>query len=147
MSLLSFLGLHAEPDPPNYVPSFSSEMKRRMFAYVFNIDKVSASFQGRPPLLGHRYASTPLPLDITDEVLMRGRDAIIEAASKLDERGWSDDPIMSAAKLIRGRTMLARIKDELLEIALGNSKHVSVDTLLSVYPLTPFPPRQITTGK
>lgn len=91
-----------------------------MAARVYNIDKVVVSFTGRPPMLSRRYFSRPLPLDISDEDLMTGGDAIKRAVQALDENGFSSDGDVLGASLIRARAQLAYIKEELLEMALAS---------------------------
>ncbi|KIL86502.1 hypothetical protein FAVG1_10332 [Fusarium avenaceum] len=120
VALLTFLGLHVGSEDANYVPSLCSEHKRRMAARVYNIDKVVVSFTGRPPMLSRRYFSRPLPLDISDEDLMAGGDAIKRAVHALDENGFASDGDVLGASLIRARSQLAYIKEELLEMALAS---------------------------
>lgn len=107
-------------------------MRRRLFAYIFNIDKVSASFQGRPPLLSCRYVSPPLPLDIPDEDFVGGDAALRRAVAHLDEKGWGTAGHVSTATLIRARVKLAYVKDELIGLVLSPNKPTSVETLWSV---------------
>ncbi|KAL6357296.1 hypothetical protein LRP88_07454 [Fusarium phalaenopsidis] len=124
VSLMTFLGLHAGFDNPNYVPTLSTENKRRIAARVFTIDKVMVSFTGRPPLLGRRYFSTPLPLDIRDEELLADQETLTRAVQALDEHGWNRNGELHSATLTRARVQIAVIKDEMLEIALENSSNV-----------------------
>ncbi|KAJ3469988.1 hypothetical protein MRS44_000087 [Fusarium solani] len=132
VSLMTFLGLHAGFDNPNYVPTLSTENKRRIAARVFTIDKVMVSFTGRPPLLGRRYFSTPLPLDIRDEELLADQETLTRAVQALDEHGWNRNGELHSATLTRARVQIAVIKDEMLEIALENSSNVSITSLLEV---------------
>lgn len=144
-SLLTFLGLHAEHDTPNYIPTFCSELRRRLFAYCFNSDKLAVSFQGRPPLLSGRHASMPLPLDIAEEDFFSDAANLRRVASSMDKDGWNmnrDKPC--AATMIRARVKIAYLKDEVMEIALGNSRQTHIDILLyanlfslSQVPITP----------
>lgn len=132
VSLLTFIGLHAEPDTRPYTPTFVSELRRRLFAYVFNIDKVCASFQGRPPLLSFHYVSFTLPLDIPDESFMGGEEALKKAVDNLDDNGWNTAGILSSATQIRSRVKLALLKDELMAMALSQNNPISLDALLLV---------------
>ncbi|KND87297.1 hypothetical protein TOPH_08041, partial [Tolypocladium ophioglossoides CBS 100239] len=56
VSLATFLGLHASVSRDVHDRSISAQIKRRLFAVIFNIDKVLATFAGRPPLLSQRFA-------------------------------------------------------------------------------------------
>jgi hypothetical protein len=107
-------------------------LRRRLFAYIFNVDKVSASFQGRPPLLSCHYVSPPLPLDIPDEDFIGGDEALLQAVVHLDEKGWNTTGRVSTATLIRARVKLAYLKDELIGLVLSPNKHTSAETLWSV---------------
>lgn len=127
---MTFLGIHAEQDTPVHQATFGSELRRRMFATVFNLDKVSVSFQGRPPLLCHRYVSTPLPLDIPNDDFAAGGEAFQRALGEIGEDGWSTSGELSTATVLRARTMLSFIKDELIEIALSANKTPPLATLL-----------------
>jgi hypothetical protein len=64
MAATTALGLHRGSESRSAKASIRSEIRRRIYATVFNIDKTLASFTSRPPFLSHRYASCPMPLDI-----------------------------------------------------------------------------------
>lgn len=121
MALTTFLGLHRIPDDSDYRPSVTSEVKRRLCANVFYIDKIIATFTGRPPLLSGRYISTPLPLDVAEEVLMGDRQALLEAARRIKDTGgcpYGGNEIRSIT-MLRARTKFAYIRDEILDLALS----------------------------
>jgi hypothetical protein len=130
VALLTFLGLHAINDDSNYLPTASSEAKRRTFTKIFIIDKVVASFTGRPPLISRRYVTTPLPLDISDEVLLGDETTRARAVDALDEKGWGKEGHLYSTTIIRARSILAYNRDEIFEIALGHSGETSVEDLL-----------------
>lgn len=87
------------------------------------------SFTGRPPLIGRRYFSTPLPLDISDEDFSTDPARLGRAVQTLSADGWNVDGRMHSSTIIRARLQIAVIKDELLEIALGNYTAVTLDAL------------------
>jgi hypothetical protein len=64
------LGLHRQPKITTV--TFASELKRRVFTVVFNIDKGSSLLTGRPPALSNHYARWEIPLDLSQNVLMKG---------------------------------------------------------------------------
>ncbi|KAJ4125222.1 hypothetical protein NW754_013508 [Fusarium falciforme] len=90
------------------------------------------SFTGRPPLLGRRYFSTPLPLDLSDGELLADQETLTRAVQALDEHGWNKNGELLSATLTRARVQIAVIKDEMLEIALENTSKVSINSLLPV---------------
>lgn len=130
IALLTYLGLHALHDDKPYVPTAAKEVRRRLVSQLFVIDKVAASFSGRPPLLSRKYMLTPLPLDLSDETLMSDPETISKAVEALDEHGWNRKGERYASTIVRARTKLARVKDEVMEVALGNPAYTSIDALL-----------------
>lgn len=130
VALLTYLGLHALHDDKPYIPTAAKEVRRRLVSQVFVIDKVAASFSGRPPLLSRKYMQTPLPLDLCDEVLMSDPDTIAVAVEALDENGWNREGERYSTTIVRARTKLARVKDEVMEVALGSPAYTSIDALL-----------------
>jgi len=133
VSLLTFLGRHDEQGPRSYTPSFVSENRRRLFAYAFVLDKVIVSFTGRPPLMSYRYASTPLPLDLRDEDLLSDGATLARAVAALDGNGWNTSGGVYSVTLLRARSMLAFIRDELVEIALSTQKGITLEILQCVF--------------
>lgn len=130
IALATYLGMHAIPQDSSYVPTMSSEARRRLASQIFVIDKVAASFSGRPPLLSRKYMLTPLPLDLSDEVLLSCPETIASAVEALDEKGWNQDGKLYSATMVRARRMLASVKDEVMEVSLGNPKYTSTEALL-----------------
>lgn len=130
IALVTYLGLHTLSDDKPYVPTAASEVRRRLLSQLFVIDKVAASFSGRPPLLSRKYTLTPLPLDLSDEVLMSNPETIAKAVEELDEDGWNRKGERYASTIVRARRKLARVKDEVMEVALGNPAYTSIDALL-----------------
>ncbi|KAK8094909.1 hypothetical protein PG997_001594 [Apiospora hydei] len=126
MSLLTFHGFHDEPSThsyrynPSYRPSLAVECRRRMLAVCFCSDNNMVTFTGRPPLLGTSYISTPLPLDVSDDVLFSDEQILARVASEtLDERGWNTSGHFHPATLIRARVILSHIRAEIAQLALG----------------------------
>ena len=99
-------------------------------AQIFKLDKVAACFSGRPPLLNRKYVSTPLPFDLKDDVLLSDAETISNAVNSLNKHGWNTDGKIYSTTILRARALLARVKEEIMEIALGNSEFSSIETLL-----------------
>jgi hypothetical protein len=127
--MLTFLGLHALQNEIPYIPTLCSENNRRLVAQIFNGDKYSVAFSGRPALLNRRYCSTPLPLDLSDEDLAADEITLQKAVQELDERGWNKRGELYPVTLIRARRMLATILDEIMEVALGCRVCITLDEL------------------
>ncbi|CZR35699.1 uncharacterized protein FPRO_00178 [Fusarium proliferatum ET1] len=132
VALLTFLGRHVGSEDTNYMPSLCSEHRRRITARVFNIDKVLVSFTGRPPLLSRRFFSSPLPLDLTDLCLESDQATIRHAVQELDSNGFRHVGDLKGSSMVRARSQIAYIKDELLEIALANSVKITFESLTEI---------------
>ncbi|KAK2000425.1 fungal-specific transcription factor domain-containing protein [Colletotrichum falcatum] len=132
VALSTFLGFHDEVAAEPYKPTICSEIKRRIFCYIFYLDKVLASFTGRPPLISRRYARTPPPLDLRDEYLLADEATLARHVANLDENGWNTEGGLCSATFGRARVMLAHIRDEIFEIALGHGPVTPVETLLEI---------------
>ncbi len=125
-----FVGMHAESPAAPYTPTAASEARRRCFNAIYVIDKVTATFTGRPPMLSRTYTSTPLPLDIPNHVFEEGPEAVAAAMAKLDAEGWSTDNKIHSTTMLRARAALAYIRDAILEVALGSNQNPSIEHLL-----------------
>ncbi len=117
MSANTALGLHRLT--PGQPITFISEMKKRMFNTTFFFDMGLSLLTGRPPSLSYRFSRLQLPLDVSDEVLMRGGEHLHRAIDALDSNGWNRGGNIYINTLIRTRTLLARILNEALELFLG----------------------------
>lgn len=84
-------------------------------------------FTGRPPALSRRYHSCPLPLDISDEALNEGGDALRAEIDSLDENGWNTKGVIHNATISRMSTLAAMIQDEIMELFIGNQEHFSIE--------------------
>jgi hypothetical protein len=113
------MGLHREVDLTGPV-SFVSEMRRRIFTVVFNIDKGSSLLTGRPPALSSRYCRFKLPLDISEEVAMGSGEIFKRAVENLDVKGWNTEGKLHPATTTRAHGLLAIVLNEILELSLGD---------------------------
>lgn len=130
IAMLTFLGLHALENGPSYKPSLCSEYKRRLCAMIFFGDKLGVAFTGRPPMISRRYCSSPLPLDIRDEDLAADEATLMKSFHSLDNHGWNTEGKLYPSTLIRARSMISLVRDELIEIALEKGAFVTVEQLL-----------------
>ena len=133
-AMLTFMGYHAETNVGGYIPSYASEVRRRVTAHAFSLDKICVLFTGRPPQLSRRYITTPPPLDLPDAVLQADEETRRLALATLDGNGWNLDGKIHEATQARGRFMMSLIRDELMEISLG-PLGASMETLLYAAPL------------
>ncbi|KAG4443866.1 hypothetical protein IFR05_000632 [Cadophora sp. M221] len=104
-----------------------SEMMKRLSGCVFRIDKELAMFTGRPPALGRRYYTCPLPLDLDDDVLVAGGEVLQEEIAALDENGWNKKGATFPSTLCRFVILTARLLDEVMELFLGSPSDFRID--------------------
>ncbi|SPO03709.1 uncharacterized protein DNG_06392 [Cephalotrichum gorgonifer] len=131
VALATFLGLHAEQSSPTYEATLSSEFRRCIFHCVYNMDMITVSFTGRPPLLSSAYCSTPMPLDLTPEELLLDKASLAKAVQALDSNGWKvQPPEIRSATFTRARALLSQAREEAFRIALGYRQTTTVDTIL-----------------
>ncbi|OAQ78064.1 N-terminal binuclear Zn cluster-containing protein [Purpureocillium lilacinum] len=128
LSLATFLGLHASPGDLRD-RSICTQIKRRLFAKVIISDKLMSTFTGRPPHVARRFVSTPLPLDIPDDVLL---GLTPWSDDLVDENGWNTRGKMYATTLQRARAMIAFVRDSILDIALQPIEHGSAEPLIGL---------------
>lgn len=119
VSASTALGLHRDMDVATPI-SFVSELRRRIFAIVFNIDKGSSLLTGRPPALSYRYCRFRLPLDVSEEVIMQGGEELRRAVENLDGEGWNTEGQLYPNTTTRAHSKLAIVLNEILELSLGD---------------------------
>lgn len=129
VALTTYLGLHTTTSSPND-RSICVQLQRRLFASIFNMDKVIAIFTGRPPMLSRRFISTYLPLDITDEELLQDSTSTNAVYKELDEDGWNKEGVIYNTTHLRARALMSFIRDAILEIALRTTLYDSEETIL-----------------
>lgn len=125
----TYLGFHALAHDDDEV-TVAAQARRRLVSQIFVIDKVAASFSGRPPLLGRKYMLTSPPLDLSDEALLAGGDVLARAVEALDEKGWNQEGKFYSTTIVRARRLRASLIDEIMEFALGNPIYASIEALL-----------------
>lgn len=97
---------------------------------VFKTDKAVAIFTGRPPLLSSKFATTPLPLDVSDEELLTSEGQSLAHSPNIDRDGWNTKGEIYSVTYLRARMMLALVKEELLEIALQDTRNSNYGPVL-----------------
>ncbi|KAI1210121.1 uncharacterized protein F4807DRAFT_423881 [Annulohypoxylon truncatum] len=132
ISLCTFLGYHAMRTNERHSTTVTSEIKKVLFHHKFIMAMVIVSFTGRPPLIASRYSSTPLPLDLSEQELFSDHATFMRAVGRLDEKGWNTDGLIHHATRIRARAIIARLREELFEIALANDQVAPIETLLAL---------------
>ncbi|KAL4952467.1 hypothetical protein BDW69DRAFT_21049 [Aspergillus filifer] len=110
------LGLHR--DCHKDVPVFLREIRRRVYAGVYYIDKNIATFLGRPPRVSWRYADTKAPLDLDEDAFVADDEEFERAVGELNSEGWNTKPIYLRSSWYRIRHFISIYREELLELSL-----------------------------
>ncbi|CAI7678673.1 unnamed protein product [Penicillium pancosmium] len=111
-------GLHTDGEDDNR-PFFLRQWRKGCLISVFYMDKMQACFVGRPPLMNYRYCTMEPPLDLSDDVLIEGGDALNKAISELDSNGWNTHGGRYRMTPSRLRFRMAICREQTLELALG----------------------------
>lgn len=111
-------GLHQESGLEDDCPFFLSQWRKLCFVANYSSDKNLATFTGRPPQIPRRYCNVSAPLDISEEELVAGSEAVGHAAAQLDALGWNQNNIYRVS-FLRLRYFVALLREEVLEIVLG----------------------------
>lgn len=132
VSASTALGLHRQVATEQPI-SFLTELKKRVFTVIFNLDKSASVLTGRPPALSYRYTRFKLPLDLSAEVTMAGGEKLIAAVNKLDKDGWNTDGKIYASTINRVHGIDSVILDETLELSLGDPTDCTEERTTLVY--------------
>ncbi|PKX91111.1 putative C6 transcription factor [Aspergillus novofumigatus IBT 16806] len=101
------------------MPFFLAELRRRLMAGAYIMDKQLSTFLGRPPQIIWRYCDVQLPLDLRyDEILAdpATRDAAI---GRLDANGWKSQGVIQQAQWLRVALLVGSIREQILELSLS----------------------------
>jgi hypothetical protein len=109
------------------------------------MDKLTATFVGRPPLLSRKYCAPNLPLDLDDSALLSTAEEMGRAIQNLRPDGWNTENTLRAATMLRPRMQIAIVRDEILEYALGHEQDYRLEDLVYVmHSQLPILPRTFT---
>ena len=114
------MGLHQGSPVDPETPFFLSELRKRIFITAYGHDKSVATFLGRPPRLSHRYCKMVPPLDLSDDQIFLEGSELDAALAELDENGWNTTGNLRRATWTRVWLQNCRIREDILEIALGS---------------------------
>ncbi|RLL93210.1 hypothetical protein CFD26_101034 [Aspergillus turcosus] len=112
------LGLN-QSRPTTRIPFFLAELRKRLMAGAYSMDKQLATFLRRPPQINWRYCDVQLPLDLRyDEILAdpHTRDAAI---NRLDANGWNSRGVIQTAQWMRVALLVGSIREQILELSLS----------------------------
>ncbi|KAE8145297.1 putative C6 transcription factor [Aspergillus avenaceus] len=112
-------GLHQDNPQDDTCPFFLRQWRRICFASAFYADKALATFAGRPPLINYRYCTLTPPIDLDEEALVAGGEALDAALSNLDAQGWNTQTQNFRVSMLRLRFIFSVFRDQALEMALG----------------------------
>jgi hypothetical protein len=112
-------GLHGEIEVSADVPFWMSELRKRVFAGTYVIDKSLSNFLGRPPRLPRKYCVMQLPLDLEPEHLRLPEAELEDIVNKLDQHGWNTNASLRGMVWIRCHFIISMICEDVLELSLA----------------------------
>ncbi|KAK4991937.1 hypothetical protein LTR66_006427 [Elasticomyces elasticus] len=115
------MGLHQSPKASEVIntPFFLAELRKKIFASAYGVDKSIATFLGRPPRISQRYCTMELPLDLRDDQLILEGEELQLALRGLDADGWNTSGVINRCTWARVSMLHTHIREDILEIALG----------------------------
>ncbi|KAE8131229.1 hypothetical protein BDV38DRAFT_288897 [Aspergillus pseudotamarii] len=120
VSCIHAMGLHRPHPPKPSIPFFLSETRKRVFAASYRTDKNLATFLGRPPRLPYHYCDVGLPLDLDDHSVVLDSLSLDKTVRQLTPDGWGTfNGGLRPATVIRLRYMIARLREQVMELSLG----------------------------
>ncbi|KAM3065299.1 hypothetical protein ACMFMF_011237 [Clarireedia jacksonii] len=127
-------GLHRLPLIPPTQVTTASEFKRRIFNSVYNMDKCHSCLNGTPPGISRKYCRIYPALDLSDQELFLPRKEMQRVIQEgLDGDGWNIKGEIHAATWMRVALELHKVKEEILELALGVDVKVGWEMISSLH--------------
>lgn len=112
------LGLHQ--DSSSQVPLYLGELRKRTMVATFTIDKILATFLGRPPLISWRYCDIQLPLDLSFEEMISDPVFLNDKIARLERNGgWNDEGTMRKGAWARVSLFKSILREKVLELSLS----------------------------
>ncbi|EEU38979.1 uncharacterized protein NECHADRAFT_43226 [Fusarium vanettenii 77-13-4] len=116
-----YMGLHRDPKHLGNMSVYRSEMRRRLWATILELNLQSSYDAGGPPLLSSKHYDTKLPANLNDDQLS-------------DEPDSSRQPTSNPEELTDMSVQLALVKSQPLRLAI--IKHVNEFRSKESYPET-----------
>lgn len=132
VSSVTALGLHRVVDDRNPDTFMITELRERQFHWIFVHGKTVSSVTARPPLLGRRYGTCQLPLDLSDEQLMADEPDLSNTKSKLGANEWKTSGEVYASTWARALLLMNPIREEVRKKSRSRTAYRT--TALSYYP-------------
>ncbi|CAI7588873.1 unnamed protein product [Penicillium viridicatum] len=112
------LGIHQ--DSSGKAPFFLSEMRKRTMVAAYSMDKVLATFLGRPPLISWRYCDIQMPLDLSIEEIFADPVVRDAAIARLDGKdGWNLESSLVKGTWPRIALTTSVLREKVLELSLS----------------------------
>ncbi|KAJ5100108.1 hypothetical protein N7532_007109 [Penicillium argentinense] len=112
------LGLHQNSS--DNVPLFIAELRKRIMVGSFTIDKILATFLGRPPLISWRYCDIQLPLDLSFEEMIEDPPLLNAKIARLERNGgWNEEGTIRKGAWARVALFRSILREKVLELSLS----------------------------
>ncbi|OOG00623.1 hypothetical protein ASPCADRAFT_202457 [Aspergillus carbonarius ITEM 5010] len=111
--------LSHNPPEDKRIPFFLLELRKRLIAGAYSIDKQLATFLGRPPQISWRYYDVQFPLDLSYDEILAEPKVRETAISQLDKTGWNTQGIVGQAAWMRIALLIGSTREQILELSLS----------------------------
>ena len=87
---------------------------------TFTIDKILATFLGRPPLISWRYCDIQLPLDLSFKEMLSDQSWLNDRISLLEQNGgWNQEGSIRKGAWARISLLKSILREKVLELSLS----------------------------
>lgn len=87
---------------------------------TFTIDKILATFLGRPPLISWRYCDIQLPLDLSFKEMLSEPAWLEQKISRLEQNGgWNEEGSITKGAWARVSLLKSILREKVLELSLS----------------------------
>ncbi|KAH8690592.1 hypothetical protein BGW36DRAFT_259553, partial [Talaromyces proteolyticus] len=101
-------------------PFFLVEIRKRVLASGYAIDKELATALGRPARVSSRYFRIQLPLDLTHEQISGTPREIEMALQNIDSNGWNKQGKLTSEVKLRIAVLTSLTRESILELSLSH---------------------------
>ncbi|EED14310.1 conserved hypothetical protein [Talaromyces stipitatus ATCC 10500] len=114
------IGLH-RPDSAleENCPFFLTEIRKRVLACAYSLDKELATALGLPPRICSRYVCIELPLDLSYDEIISTPSAVEIALQNLDPNGWNTKGDFTLEVRLRIALLTGFMRENILELSMS----------------------------
>ncbi|EED22275.1 chromatin structure remodeling complex protein RSC3, putative [Talaromyces stipitatus ATCC 10500] len=101
-------------------PFFLAEIRKRVLACAYSLDKELATTLGLPPRICSRYCCIELPLDLSYEEIIATPSEVEQALQSLDPNGWNIKGSLTLEVRLRIALLTSFMRENILELSMSH---------------------------